>query len=109
GRFGEVIKTEREKRGWSQANLAEKMGLSIPMISHYENNKVDASLNQIRKMARLFNTDINELLRLLGWELHGDDLKVYTPQNNSQHVCVCPSCGTVLLYCPKCGDPLTTV
>ncbi|MDF0540756.1 DNA N-6-adenine-methyltransferase [Sphingobium sp. H39-3-25] len=39
GTLGERLRAARVKRGWSQAKLAEKVGLSIPTISSIENDR----------------------------------------------------------------------
>lgn len=36
---GDLIKAHREKKGYTQRELAEKVGTTNPMITRWENNK----------------------------------------------------------------------
>lgn len=49
--FGEVIREARKKRGWSQAELGEKSGLSRPTIARIEANN-DVTTATIAKIAQ---------------------------------------------------------
>ena len=49
-RFGEIIREARKKRGWSQAELGEKSGLSRPTIARVEANS-DVTTATIAKIA----------------------------------------------------------
>ena len=37
--FGEFIKLEREKKGWTQTDLGAKLSINMTKISRIENNK----------------------------------------------------------------------
>ncbi len=49
--FGDVIRDARKKRGWSQAELGEKSGLSRPTIARIEANN-DVTTATIVKIAQ---------------------------------------------------------
>jgi transcriptional regulator with XRE-family HTH domain len=49
--FGDVIREARKKRGWSQAELGEKSGLSRPTIARIEGNN-DVTTATIAKVAQ---------------------------------------------------------
>lgn len=49
--FGDVIRAARKKRGWSQAELGEKSGLSRPTIARVEANQ-DVTTATIAKIAQ---------------------------------------------------------
>lgn len=50
----------REKHGWSQGDLAEKLGVSRQTVNALERGKYDPSLPLAFKIARLFNRSIEE-------------------------------------------------
>lgn len=61
--FGEKLKHERAKRGWSQEELAEKLFVSRQSVSKWENGQNYPSIEIIIKMSDLFGLTIDELLR----------------------------------------------
>src|SRR5699024_4222391 len=61
--FGERLKKEREKRGWSQTFLAEKIHVSRQSVSKWETGKNYPSIEVIIDLSDLFGMTIDELLR----------------------------------------------
>lgn len=61
--FGSKIKNEREKRGWSQEDLAEKLYVSRQSVSKWETGKNYPSIEVIIDLSDLFVITIDELLR----------------------------------------------
>lgn len=61
--FGEKLKTERTKKGWSQEELAEKLFVSRQSVSKWENGQNYPSIEIIIKISDLFGVTIDELLR----------------------------------------------
>jgi len=61
--FGEQLKKEREKRGWSQTFLAEKIHVSRQSVSKWETGKNYPSIEVIIELSDLFEITIDELLR----------------------------------------------
>lgn len=61
--FGEKLKEEREKRGWSQTELAEKIYVSRQSVSKWETGKNYPSIEVIIELSDLFEVTIDELLR----------------------------------------------
>lgn len=61
--FGERLKKEREKRDWSQVDLAEKIYVSRQSISKWETGKNYPSIEVIIELSNLFDITIDELLR----------------------------------------------
>ncbi len=51
----------REDKGWSQGDLAEKLGVSRQTINALERGKYDPSLPLAFKIARLFKRSIEEI------------------------------------------------
>lgn len=59
---GERLKALRTEAGWSQAELAEKIGSDARQVSRYENNKVAPGLEAVIRMAQTFNVSVDYLL-----------------------------------------------
>jgi putative transcriptional regulator len=55
------LKVLRAERDWSQADLASHLGVSRQTINAIETGKYDASLELAFKIARLFDTHIEEI------------------------------------------------
>lgn len=51
----------REERGWSQGDLAERLGVSRQTINSLERGKYDPSLPLAFKIARLFKRAIEDI------------------------------------------------
>src|SRR5699024_2080301 len=60
--FGNKLKKERKKRGWSQDYLAEKIFVSRQYVSKWETDKNYPSIEIIIDLSNLFNITIDELL-----------------------------------------------
>lgn len=61
--FHERLKMEREKRNWSQEQLAEKIYVSRQSVSKWETGKNYPSIEIIIKLSDVFGITIDELLR----------------------------------------------
>lgn len=61
--FNERLKKEREKRGWSQTDLAEKIHVSRQSVSKWETGKNYPSIEIIIELSDLFGITIDEMLR----------------------------------------------
>jgi putative transcriptional regulator len=55
------LKNLRAERDWSQADLAEKLGVSRQTVNAIETEKYDPSLPLAFKIARLFEKKIEEI------------------------------------------------
>lgn len=61
--FGEKIKAERNKKGWTQDELAEMLFVSRQSVSKWEKGLNYPSIEIIIKISDLFGLTIDELLR----------------------------------------------
>ncbi|NLC17406.1 MAG: helix-turn-helix transcriptional regulator [Clostridiales bacterium] len=59
--FGKKLKELREKFGLFQSDLAKEMEVAQNTISNWEKGKSEPSIEQIIKLAEIFNTTPNEL------------------------------------------------
>ena len=50
----ELMKLERKKRGWSQAQLAKKLHMSRTTLGKYERGEIPMDLNLIGTLSKLF-------------------------------------------------------
>lgn len=76
------IKALRISKGWSQAQLAEKIGYSDKsMIAKIENGKVDLPLHKITAFAKTFGvTESN----LMGWD---DEIDIAVSEEEYNLIC----------------------
>jgi putative transcriptional regulator len=57
------IKQLRSERNWSQADLAERLGVSRQSVNAIETGKFDPSLPLAFKLARLFSLSIEGIFQ----------------------------------------------
>ena len=59
------LKSYREQRGLSQSGLADRSGISVRMIQHYEQGDKDinkAAVQTVKKLADALNVKIEDLI-----------------------------------------------
>src|SRR5699024_8053308 len=76
--FGDRLKKEREKKGWSQDFLAEKIYVSRQSVSKWETGKNYPNIEVIIDLSDLFGITIDELLR------SDEELKAKVIQDSKQ-------------------------
>lgn len=59
--FGDFIKQEREKKGWTQTDLGAKVGINSSAISRIENNSKQLSPAKLSTLSKLFGISIKKL------------------------------------------------
>ena len=59
---GEKIQALRTMKGWSQDELAEKLGTKGPNISRWETNRITPSADTLREIAKMFDVSVDYLL-----------------------------------------------
>lgn len=70
--FGENLRQQRLAMGWTQQQLADRMGKTKNNISQYELGKREPNCDQLLAFSRLLGISTDELLRDRpeGWERH---------------------------------------
>ena len=58
--FGHFIKTEREKREWTQTEFGAKIGINSSAISRIENGTQKFSKSKLKSLSKLFNLDLQK-------------------------------------------------
>ena len=66
------LKHHREAKGWSQGELARRLGVSRQTINAVETDKYDPSLPLALRMSRLFGVAVPELF-IDVWEPEDDN------------------------------------
>lgn len=62
--FGDILRKLRAEKGWSQAQLAKRMGLSASIIAHYELGDRYPSLEALAELSRVLGVTTDFLLGL---------------------------------------------
>ena len=57
--FGDFVKQEREKRGWTQTDFGAKLSINMTKISRIENNKELFTQSKLEKLANLFDIELD--------------------------------------------------
>lgn len=60
--LGDRIKELRKEAGWSQSELAYKVGTDARQISRYENGRITPSLDALARIAETLNVSIDHLV-----------------------------------------------
>lgn len=61
-KVGKKIRLLRHQKGWSQQDVAKKLGISIPAFSKIETGITDLNLSRLIQIAKLFNFTAVQLL-----------------------------------------------
>lgn len=59
--IGKKIKGLRQKKGWSQLETAERLGISVPAFSKIETDVTDLNVSRLSQIANLFEVHISEM------------------------------------------------
>ena len=73
GNFNDMLKYLRVREKMSQAELADKLGVSKSTVGMYELGKREPDFETLEAIADLFNVDMNFLLGKVGSELSPND------------------------------------
>ncbi|MEW6489163.1 MAG: helix-turn-helix transcriptional regulator [Thermodesulfobacteriota bacterium] len=61
--LGRRIATLRDRRGWTQKQLAERASVSVPFLSEIENDKRKAGADVILRIAKALRASLNYLMK----------------------------------------------
>jgi transcriptional regulator with XRE-family HTH domain len=56
--IGDKVRTQRALRGWGQAELAQRLGTSVPTISRLENGLYDVTFKELLALAQIFQMSL---------------------------------------------------
>lgn len=82
--LGSLIKSEREKRGWEQVDLAARISREQQTISRWENGSSRPKQDDLLKLVDLFSGDVDTWLAKAGYHIEEPDLSLtpYLPLHN---------------------------
>ena len=61
-KLGDKLKTLRDKRGWSQGQVAKKVSADPQRISKYERGVIFPTVDMLIKLAKAFGVTLDDLL-----------------------------------------------
>nr|WP_294794232.1 helix-turn-helix transcriptional regulator [uncultured Mucilaginibacter sp.] len=61
---GKNIRAFRHQNGWSQEDVANKLGISIPAFSKIETGVTDINLSRLEQIANIYEVDVVQILSL---------------------------------------------
>jgi transcriptional regulator with XRE-family HTH domain len=70
--YGIELRLERERRGWTQAHLAEQIGIARPNLARSEAGHHTPRLEQFVRSAEVFQMEPAELFRRVIERARGD-------------------------------------
>lgn len=62
--IGKNIRTFRHQHGWSQEDVATRLGISIPAFSKIETGVTDINLSRLEQIANIYEIEVAQLLSL---------------------------------------------
>lgn len=62
--FGQFIKAEREKQGWTQTEFGAMIGINSSAVSRVENGTKSFSKEKLAKLSELFHIDLQNIIDL---------------------------------------------
>lgn len=62
--LGQRITEIRTASGWTQVDLAKRLGVAKQTVSNWENENIQPSIEMLVKLAKLFNVSTDYLLGL---------------------------------------------
>lgn len=90
--FGRAVRKARKGRSWSQAELAERIGVSQVTVSHWERGEVYPTFEHLASIANA----IPEVLE----HIHAEELEILRRLMRAERIvfsgaCSCRGCGCV--------------
>ncbi len=82
--FFEFIKNLREGKGYTQTELANHLGCTRQTYTQIENGGRDVSLNELKKLAALFEIPIEQFVTEQAEQKYQVELKPGTPKKNNK-------------------------
>jgi transcriptional regulator with XRE-family HTH domain len=63
--FGDLLREERERRGWSQADVGSRLNVTRAAVSQWEKNQMRPGIDMLAALSKLFDVPADRLLALL--------------------------------------------
>ena len=81
--FGKRFKELREENNYTQEQLAEKIGVEARQISRIETGKCFTTLDNLNKIAKLFNVEVRDIFSFEHFKDKDELIKLITVMLNS--------------------------
>jgi transcriptional regulator with XRE-family HTH domain len=62
--IGKSIRILRHQHGWSQEDIASRLGISIPAFSKIETGVTDVNLSRLEQIANIYEVSVVQLLAI---------------------------------------------
>jgi transcriptional regulator with XRE-family HTH domain len=62
--IGKNIRAFRHQHGWSQEDVANRLGISIPAFSKIETGVTDINLSRLEQIANIYELDVVQILAM---------------------------------------------
>jgi transcriptional regulator with XRE-family HTH domain len=62
--IGKNIRAFRHQHGWSQEDVANRLGISIPAFSKIETGVTDINLSRLEQIANIYEVDVVQILAM---------------------------------------------
>jgi transcriptional regulator with XRE-family HTH domain len=82
--FGSAVRRLRERRGMTQADLAERVGLGRTSMTNLESGKQNPPLSLLPTLARALGVDPERLIRETALPAEGDDIFLASQVHDDQ-------------------------
>lgn len=73
------VRQQRTKEGWSQSDLADRMGKVRAIVNKIESGSTDPTLDTLAALAKAFGKPLKEILNLLGYKVDASDIAPNDP------------------------------
>ena len=60
--FGERLAALRKERGWTQPQLAERLGITVKMVTYLERQAKNPTAKTVEQIAQVFGASVNALI-----------------------------------------------
>ena len=75
--IGSILKRLRKKQKINQADLARILSISRPTYLRYEKNSIEIPLSKLFELAKFYQLDIADLVRLIERENHEKEVSFH--------------------------------
>lgn len=59
--WNDKLRAHRVIRGWSQLEAAEALCISQSLLSHYETARHEPNINMMKRIAKVYESDVNTI------------------------------------------------
>lgn len=84
--IGEKIKEVRKRKGMTQKELSEKIGVSVPTLQRYENESSGLNIEKLNKLAKALDISKDDYQEMMiSYGMFFDDVKLKSESELKKH------------------------